>query len=146
MTISVFPVPVAPERRITESRKKPPPHIPSSSALPEVMRTLEELCVSGMPERGMTTIPRSAVTVKGNSPRWCRAPRILSTSMVRRRRSSVSRLRRITTLSATNSSSPLRLISPYSCVRSPVKTTVAPSALMARVIRKSSERRMPWSP
>ena len=42
MTISVLPVPVAPETRMIESRKNPPPHIASSSALPEAMRSVDD--------------------------------------------------------------------------------------------------------
>ena len=59
MTISVLPVPVAPETRMTESRKKPPPHIASSSALPDEMRTFDDFCSSSIAESGMTTMPPS---------------------------------------------------------------------------------------
>ena len=68
--ISVLPVPVAPETRMTESRKKPPPHSPSRSELPEVMRTLDDFWVSSIADSGMTTMPEPASTVNGNSPFW----------------------------------------------------------------------------
>ena len=104
----VLPVPVGPETRITESRKKPPPHIASSSALPEVMRASDDFCFSSSAESGITTIPSSGTIVNGHSPFWWVVPRNLRISTVRRRTSSWSVLRRMMTLSETNSSTPYR--------------------------------------
>jgi hypothetical protein len=69
VTMSVLPVPVAPETRMIESRKKPPPHIASSSSLPDAIRRVVDFCRSWIEESGMTTTP-SSLTTKGNSPFW----------------------------------------------------------------------------
>ena len=106
VTSSVLPVPVAPETRVTESRNKPALHISSSSARPEVMRTLVDPAVRSVPASGMTTMPSPGRIVNGNSPEWWSTPRIFSTSTVRRRDSSSRRLRSTRTLSQTNSSTP----------------------------------------
>ena len=85
MTVSVLPVPVAPETRITESRKKPPPHISSSSALPDVIRTFDDFCCSWIADSGITTTPPSGTIVNGYSPFWWSVPRNFRISIVRRR-------------------------------------------------------------
>ena len=66
--VVLVPVPVAPERRITESRKNPPPHIESSSEFPDEMRTSDDFCRSSIAERGIATIPCFAMMVNGYSP------------------------------------------------------------------------------
>ena len=105
LTNSVLPVPVAPVARMIESLKKPPPHISSSFGTPELSRTLEDRWVSRMAPRGKMFTPWAPM-VKGNSPFIWVVPRSLRISTVRRRRSPSSTLRRITTLSLTNSSTP----------------------------------------
>ena len=136
-------MPVAPETRVTESRNMPPLHISSSSANPDVIRSVVEPAVRSVPARVMTTMPCPGRMVKGNSPvRWS-IPRIFSTSMVRRRDSSCSTFRRTRTLSQTNSSTPKRAISPYSWIRSLVRTAVTPKARRPSATRASS-RRTPW--
>jgi hypothetical protein len=107
-SVSVLPVPVAPETRMIESRKKPPPHIRSSSSLPEVMRMSDERCLSSMAESGITMMPVLGDDREGELALLVVVPRNLRISMVRRRFSSSSTLRRMTTLSATNSSTPWR--------------------------------------
>ncbi len=97
---------MAPDTSTTESRKNPPRHISSSVSLPEVIRTVDEACVRLMADSGITMIPRPAAMVNGNSPVWCDEPRNFRISMVRRRFSSAATLRRMMTLSATNSSIP----------------------------------------
>ena len=112
VTSNVLPVPVAPETRVTESRNMPALHISSSSARPEVIRSLVEPAVRSVPARVMTTMPSPGRIVNGNSPARWSTPRIFSTSTVRRRDSSSRRLRSTRTLSQTNSSTPQRAISP----------------------------------
>src|SRR6185295_5240895 len=63
VAVNVLPVPVAPETKTIESRKKPPPHISSSSATPEVIRLVEDFCFNSKAESGMTTIPSFGKTV-----------------------------------------------------------------------------------
>ena len=65
---SVLPVPVGPETRMIESRKKPPPHMASSSALPELIRVSDDFCFSSRAESGMTTMPWPGTIVNGHSP------------------------------------------------------------------------------
>ena len=50
------------------------------TTIPEVVRTVEEVCVSSWAVRGITTIPLSVI-VNGTSPRSCEAPRNFSTYM-----------------------------------------------------------------
>ena len=91
---SVLPVPVGPETRITESRKKPPPSIASSSSLPEVMGAADDFCLTSRAESGITTMPWLGTIVSGHSPFWWVVPRNLRISTVRRRTSACSELRR----------------------------------------------------
>ena len=105
LTSRVLPVPVAPVARMIESLKKPPPHISSSLGTPELTRTFELRWVRRIAPRGNTLMPWLPM-VKGNSPFMWVVPRSLRISTVRRRRSPSSTLRRITTLSDTNSSTP----------------------------------------
>ena len=88
-----------------ESLKKPPPHISSSRGTPELTRTLELRWVRRIAPSGKMLMPWDPI-VKGNSPFMWVVPRSLRISTVRRRRSPSSTLRRITTLSLTNSSTP----------------------------------------
>ena len=105
LTNRVLPVPVAPVARMIESLKKPPPHISSRRGTPELTRTLELRWVRRMAPSGKMLMPWEPM-VKGNSPFMCVVPRNLRISTVRRRRSPSKTLRRITTLSLTNSSTP----------------------------------------
>ena len=105
--ISVLPVPVGPETRITESRKKPPPHIASSSALPEVMRAADDFCFSSRAESGITTIPSPGTIVNGHSPFWwVGAPELEDLDRPPPHLRPAAQLRRMMTLSETNSSTP----------------------------------------
>ena len=144
VAIRVLPVPVAPETRMTESRKKPPLHMLSSSGMPEVMRTLEERCWSSSAESGMAMMPSPGTIVNGYSPFWWIVPRNLRISSVCRRFSSSRTLRRMITLSATTSSTPKRATSPYSWVRSAVITQVTPIRRIWAAIRISSPRTVAW--
>ena len=67
---SVLPVPVGPEMRMIESRKNPPPHIASSSGVPELIRTADDFCSSARADSGITTIPCPGTIVNGHSPFW----------------------------------------------------------------------------
>ena len=135
----VLPVPVAPVAKMIESLKKPPPHISSSRGTPELTRTLDERWVSRIAPSGKILMPWAPI-VKGNSPFICVVPRNLRISTVRRRRSPSSTLRRITTLSETNSSTPYRAIGPYSSMRSVVITVVTPISFSRAIRRKISRR------
>ena len=125
--VSVLPVPVAPDTSVIESLNSPPPHMSSSCSLPDVTRVSDERDASSMLNSGITRMPAPGSTVKGYSPLRSLVPRSLSTSTVRRRFSSSSKLRKMTTLSATNSSTPRRATGPESSGRSTVMTTVTPS-------------------
>jgi len=57
VTMSVLPVPVAPDASTTESRKKPPSVISSSASLPLRSRASVDRCVRATTESGMTTMP-----------------------------------------------------------------------------------------
>jgi hypothetical protein len=68
VTVSVLPVPVAPETRITESRKNPPPHMRSSSGLPDEIRTSDDFWRKLDGGERDHHEPPVRTMVKGNSP------------------------------------------------------------------------------
>ena len=86
VAISVLPVPVGPETRMIESRKKPPPHIASSSATARGDAQRRTTSASARsPRAGSRRSPRPATIVNGHSPFWWSVPRNLRISTVRRR-------------------------------------------------------------
>ena len=107
---------------------------------PEVIRLSEDFCFSSRAASGMATTPCPGTIVNGHSPFRCSVPRNLRTSRVRRRTSWSSTLRRMITLSDTNSSTPNRETAPYSSSRSAVIIVVTPSPLSDRVSLSSSLR------
>ena len=138
--IRVLPEPVGPDTMTTESRKKPPEHMRSSEPLPVVTLSLDAGGLSAIRDIGRTTTPSCCTIVKSHSPERCSAPLNFRTSNVRRRFSRSGTLRRMTTLSATNSSTPNLEIGPCSSERSTVRTEVTPISLSAEATRNSSKR------
>ena len=86
--------------------------LPDLGLSPDEMRAFEDFMLSVIADRGMTITPPRGTIVNGYSPFWWSQPRNFRISIVRRRVSSSSMLRRIITLSAMNSSTPKRATGP----------------------------------